>query len=656
MTDYKYLFHLFIFLFIVLPSPSTYAQEGAKSIEYFGAKLAVGNFNGDAYEDLVIGVVGDDEGGFHEVGGVHVLYGGPVGLQFSDDQFWNQTLLGAVPDKEELLGSAFAVADFDNDGYDDLAMGSPFEDTPESDGAGVVYVARGSGFGLMLPDLQVWYQGAGIQEIPEYGDMFGFSLEAGDFNGDSHIDLAIGAPGENFDGISNAGVVHILWGTQEGVEGNDDYLLHQNLPGLDGTVSEQGDYFGWALASGNFNKDNATDLAVGTPREKAWRVPAGGGNVVDTRGLVEVFYGDASNDLTNHWQHFYQGAPGIGGSLGRSAMGSVLTAGDLNGDGLDELIIGSPFEHTEEAFETGGIHILYASEDELNSKYQSQFFLQSDVEPSFDTIDNINFGGMHPGGNLVCGEIDVQTLATANIDGDDMEELIIGVPGHALFVDEQDYVNLVHVITGDSPAITPDNSEYWPRGEFTNEELYSDEVHFGSAVIGGDFDGDGCDDLAIGARQDGFNNEDYSFNPGVVYVMYNNAQGNACQGLDITSVQTLSQLTPGIFPGEANQERDDLIKKDPLSAEIPESITLSQNYPNPFNPSTEITFALPAAEHVHLAVYDLLGQQVATLANEVFEAGSHAVTWAADDLPSGTYLYRFTSGSFTKTRKMLLVK
>jgi glucuronoarabinoxylan endo-1,4-beta-xylanase len=84
--------------------------------------------------------------------------------------------------------------------------------------------------------------------------------------------------------------------------------------------------------------------------------------------------------------------------------------------------------------------------------------------------------------------------------------------------------------------------------------------------------------------------------------------------------------------------------------------SLSQNYPNPFNPSTVITYQLPTSSQVTLMVYDLLGRGIATLINEYQSAGSHSATFKAGNLPSGLYLCRLQSGTFTQTRKLLLLK
>lgn len=88
----------------------------------------------------------------------------------------------------------------------------------------------------------------------------------------------------------------------------------------------------------------------------------------------------------------------------------------------------------------------------------------------------------------------------------------------------------------------------------------------------------------------------------------------------------------------------------------PRKFELSQNYPNPFNPSTNINFNIPEATDVQLSVYNALGQKVATLVNSKMSAGAHSVSWDAQNMASGLYIYKIQAGDFTQTRKMILMK
>jgi hypothetical protein len=94
-----------------------------------------------------------------------------------------------------------------------------------------------------------------------------------------------------------------------------------------------------------------------------------------------------------------------------------------------------------------------------------------------------------------------------------------------------------------------------------------------------------------------------------------------------------------------------------VDSSLPTSVTLNQNYPNPFNPTTQINFTLPESQQVSLKVYDMLGREVASLANrEMFSSGQHSVSFDASSLSSGVYIYRLTSRDIALTRSMSLIK
>jgi hypothetical protein len=89
---------------------------------------------------------------------------------------------------------------------------------------------------------------------------------------------------------------------------------------------------------------------------------------------------------------------------------------------------------------------------------------------------------------------------------------------------------------------------------------------------------------------------------------------------------------------------------------IPDRLSLSQNYPNPFNASTTVEFSLAESQPVRLVIYDLMGNEVQTLINEVRSAGSHIVIFDGSGLSSGVYFYRLQAGATVETRRMVLLK
>jgi len=89
---------------------------------------------------------------------------------------------------------------------------------------------------------------------------------------------------------------------------------------------------------------------------------------------------------------------------------------------------------------------------------------------------------------------------------------------------------------------------------------------------------------------------------------------------------------------------------------VPTQFELSQNYPNPFNPSTTIRFSLPKETQLKINIYNMLGELVETLAEGIYKAGYHKVTFNASTLSSGAYIYRIESTDFVQTKKMILMK
>jgi hypothetical protein len=89
---------------------------------------------------------------------------------------------------------------------------------------------------------------------------------------------------------------------------------------------------------------------------------------------------------------------------------------------------------------------------------------------------------------------------------------------------------------------------------------------------------------------------------------------------------------------------------------VPLTTSLQQNYPNPFNPTTSIKYQLPSTNHVTLAVFDLLGREVATLVDEVKQPGTYTVEWDASDVASGMYFYRLQAGAFVDVKKLVVMR
>jgi hypothetical protein len=157
----------------------------------------------------------------------------------------------------DMFGYALAAGDFNNDGRDDLAVGAPNEKPDTEPRSGYVFVFRGSNSGL-----KIWH---GFSETPlqsnKNGDLFGYTLAAGDFDADGRDDLVVGSPGKTVwqDQRSGSGYVFVLKGQESGLR------PWVGLREFEQGCEQVGDMFGWALATGDFNVDGQEDLAVGPP-------------------------------------------------------------------------------------------------------------------------------------------------------------------------------------------------------------------------------------------------------------------------------------------------------------------------------------------------------------------------------------------------------
>lgn len=128
-------------------------------------------------------------------------------------------------------------------------------------------------------------------------------------------------------------------------------------------------------------------------------------------------------------------------------------------------------------------------------------------------------------------------------------------------------------------------------------------------------------------------------------------------GYSSNGVRTITFDNQSVFQRQLNLT---LTPETPTSSEsnylVPEKFELGQNYPNPFNPSTQISWKSPVSGLQTLKVYNILGNEVATLVNEWKEAGNYSIEFDASKLASGTYFYRLTIGNFSEVRKMILIK
>lgn len=500
---------------------------------------ASGDFNGDGFADLVVGIPWEDIGGKENAGAVHVLYGGANGVSATGDQFWHQGSPGVPgdPETDDRFGWAVAAGDFNGDGRDDLAIGAPYEDVTKSykdaigrvtrlevNESGYAVVLYGTPAGLAAAKSQGWHQGKdGIKGRLDFRDYFGWALAAGDFNGDGRDDLAIGVPGEQREGagvnVPNSGAVQVLYGRSSGLSAANDQLWQQTSAGID-EHRERNDRFGTSLAAGNLGYSTTEDdLAIGVPNEDI-------GSRVDA-GLVHVLFGQPGKGLTATIVPdliLHQNVAGVDGDAEEGdRFGWALTIGDFGFPAQEDLAVGTPGESA--AFlKQGSVHIFYGG-SYGPSGANDQIWHEGTPDVEGEPRSYAQFG---------------YSLASGDFDRSSQMDLAIGSPFE---LGSAPNSGAVHVIYGgpgglavSGSAATPD--QLWTRSTTTLGASATGEF-FGFALAAGSFGKGPGAELAITAP--GVASAD-NLAVGAAFILY----GSNPNGLQATAAQLWNQDSPGI--------------------------------------------------------------------------------------------------------------
>lgn len=463
---------------------SDFAGSGPDYYDAFGAALMAGDFNGNGYGDLMIGVPVRDIGLGTAQGLVHSLYGGIFGLTNIQNQSWNQNHVnGSSPEAYDGFGSSLASGDFDGDGYDDLLIGVPFESLQGMNATGMVHAMYGSISGLSNVSNQFFSQANLPNGTHQAHAWFGMTLSVGDFDGDGYDDAVLGAVREDVNGQDAAGAVHVLQGSASGLTKTGYQHWTQQI--LTHSSADVGDRFGTSLTVGDFDGDGYDDLVIGADGEDI-------GSSKDA-GVIHALYGSQTGLTTSGNQHIVESDLPGGVPETSDRFGEVLAAGDFDGDGYDDLAIGTPNNGNH-----GSVHILQGSSTGLTTANSQQW-----------TNDNLTGAPSGIG----------SALAVGDFNGDGYDDLIMNTVRKFIF-NGGFWAGELRALYGSSNGLTTANQQTWTQGDLDENNEEGDL--FGGRLGVHDFNGDGYDDLAISAHSETLNG---IVDAGMVHIVHGSAHG-----------------------------------------------------------------------------------------------------------------------------------
>jgi len=461
--------------------------EGELADDRAGAAVAfVGDMNGDGYGDLAIGAPGNDDRQ-PEAGKVYLFFGSDAGLDGGSLADADASYQGEGRD-DGAGTTVVGAGDINGDGLDDLLIGAPRNDFGGVD-AGRIYVVLGKTAG--------WYPGTRLANADftlygAEGDMVGdIGTVAGgrDLNGDGLDDIAIGAP-FNSETQPEAGKVYIIAGRASGWQ--EDGPLAGS--GVELLGSNADDWVGFSVAmTGDINGDVYDDLLIGAPHDAENGVGAGRAYVFLGKGSLSVVQADISVSELSF----------LGGAEGEELGSCVAAAGDVNGDGLGDFVVGA--WGTSSGSTTGRYYLLFG---DRAYKAGAPLYQVDDYAVELAGGGKFDYAGR-------------PAASAGDMNGDGLSEVVLGnfLADQVSTDDDSPYVVSLGADAGVATlflgrlegweALTGlSNADHHFLGESSGDSA-------GYALAGaGDINGDGLTELMIGAYRHGL------YDVGQVYIYY----------------------------------------------------------------------------------------------------------------------------------------
>jgi hypothetical protein len=340
--------------------------SGGATLDFAGVSVSsLGDLNGDGFDDVLVGANGADAVGNPDAGAAYVVFG--HGGAFAADL--NLSTLDGTngfsisgEDGGDFAGISVATAgDVNGDGFDDLIVGADRADPGAINNAGSAYVVFGSGTGFAANLDLAGLDGSTGFKLPglAINDATGNAVSgAGDLNGDGFADIVVGGARVDPNGLNDAGTAYVVFGKATGFAATVDFAALNGSDGFVVTGGAANDFAGFSVSSaGDVNGDGTDDLLLGANRAS----PGG----LNSAGEAYLIYGKTDGFVASLDLSTLNPADGFritGGAAGDLAGAAVSGAGDVNGDGFDDLMVGANGATTPGGAASGAAYFVFGAD------------------------------------------------------------------------------------------------------------------------------------------------------------------------------------------------------------------------------------------------------------------------------------------------------